>query len=310
MYIGIDVGGTNVRAGAADGEGRLLAVKQVPLRYEGAESFAAALASLAVETAETAGGQKVDIKSVGIGLPGAVRDGTVLYTANIPMRDVPLESLLRQQLDVSVILENDANCAALGEWLCGCGRGTDQFAVITLGTGIGGGFVVNGCLMRGGTAGEVGHMVVERNGVLCECGRRGCWEAYASATGLARMAREAAQYHPDSLLRELVRRGELDGRGIFSAAEAGDAAALEVCRTFTDYLSVGITNLMNLLQPEILALSGGIANAPERLLLEPLRRRVEKECYSRHIGISPRILRAELGNDAGIIGAALLSRGI
>lgn len=310
VYIGIDVGGTNLRAGAVDEEGSLLAVKQIPLRYEGRESFTELLARLAKETAEAADCSSVDIKFVGIGLPGAVRDGKVLYTANIPMENVPLEVLLRKHLDVPVRLENDANCAALGEWLLGSGRGCRNFGIITLGTGVGGGFVVNGQLLTGGTAGEVGHMVIERNGAACECGRRGCWEAYASATGLVRMAREAMTRHPDSLLHEMSMGAGLEGRTIFRAAETGDEVAREVCRMFVEYLALGVTNLFNLLQPEVLALSGGIADAPEDLLLNPLRRIVEETCYSRHIGVLPRIQRAELGNDAGIIGAALLSRAI
>jgi len=310
VYIGIDVGGTNLRAGAVDEAGSLLAVKQIPIRYEGAEPFAELLACLAKEAAEAVGCRVIDIKSVGIGIPGAVRGGEVLYTSNLPMRNVPLEGLFRKHLDVPVILENDANCAALGEWLQGSGRGCRNFGVITLGTGIGGGFVVNGQLLTGGTAGEVGHMVVERNGAACECGRRGCWESYASATGLIRAAREAMALHPDSLLHEMSAESGLEGRTVFCAAEAGDETALEVCRVFVEYLALGVTNLFNLLQPEILALSGGMADAPERLLLDPLRSIVEETCYSRHIGVSPCILRAELGNDAGIIGAALLSRAI
>ena len=310
VYIGIDVGGTNLRAGAVDEAGSLLAVKQISLRYEGAESFAGLLARLAKEAAEAAGCPLVDIKSVGVGIPGAVRDGEVLYTANIPMGNVPLEVLFRKHLDVPVILENDANCAALGEWLRGSGRGCRNFGVITLGTGIGGGFVVNGQLLTGGTAGEVGHMVIEQNGAACECGRRGCWEAYSSATGLIRMAREAMARHPESLLHEMSAGSGLEGWTVFRAADAGDETALEVCRMFVEYLALGVTNLFNLLQPEILALSGGMADAPEELLLKPLRNIVEETCYSRHIGVLPRIQRAELGNDAGIIGAALLSRAI
>ena len=306
MYIGIDVGGTNLRAGLTDEAGNLLVSRQVPLVFRDAESFVRTLASLARTAAEEVGADLSQVSSVGIGIPGAVREGTVLYTPNIPMRDVPLAALFRKYLDLPVYLENDANCAALGEWLRGSGRGCDAFAVVTLGTGIGGGFILNRRLLSGVSAGEVGHMVVERSGALCTCGRRGCWEAYASAPGLVRMAREALERSPESALHGKV----LDGETIFAAAREGDKTALSVCRTFVEYLALGITNLINILQPEVLALGGGLAAAPEELLLEPLREIVEETCYSRHLGILPRILRAELGNDAGVVGAALLGRPI
>ena len=306
MYIGIDVGGTNLRAGLTDESGKLLISREIPLEFQGAEPFAKTLAGLARSVAEEAGADLARVNSVGIGLPGAVSGGEVLYTANIPLRNVPLAELFRRELDLPVHLENDANCAALGEWLQGSGRGCANFAVITLGTGVGGGFILNHRLLTGGSVGEVGHMVVERNGAPCECGRRGCWEAYASATGLVRLAREALERCPESSMQG----SELSGRTIFGAAQRDDETAQSVCRTYVEYLALGITNLVNLLQPEVLALSGGLADAPEEWLLEPLRRIVEADCYPRNIGVLPRILRAELGNDAGVVGAALLGRSI
>ena len=306
MYIGIDVGGTNLRVGLTDETGAILAIRQEPLEFRDAESFVKTLVRLTRTVLKDAGADETQVASVGIGLPGAVRGGEVLYTANIPMKHVPLAELFRRELDLPVRLENDASCAAYGEWLRGSGRGCDHFAVITLGTGIGGGFVLNRRLFTGVSAGEVGHMVVERNGVLCECGRRGCWEAYASAPGLVRMAREALARCPESILQGKV----LNGKTIFDAARQGDETALAVCRTFVEYLALGITNLINIFQPEVLALSGGLADAPEDLLLKPLRKAVEETCYSRHLGLLPRILRAELGNDAGVVGAALLGRPI
>ena len=306
MYIGIDVGGTNLRAGVTDEAGAILAIRQEPLEFRDAESFAKTLVRLARMVLEDAGADETQAASVGIGLPGAVRGGEVLYTANIPMKNVPLAELFRRELDLPVLLENDAGCAAYGEWLRGSGRGCDSFAVITLGTGIGGSFILNRRLFTGISTGEVGHMVVERNGVPCTCGRRGCWEAYASAPGLVRMVREALERSPESALQGKP----LNGETIFAAAREGDGTALAVCRTFVEYLALGVTNLINIFQPEVLALGGGLAAAPEELLLEPLRQIVEETCYSRHLGLLPRILRAELGNDAGVVGAALLGRPI
>lgn len=311
-YIGIDVGGTNLKAGLVREDGQILAVERTPLAFENPEQFARTLAQLGQSVLQQAGVPASEVVSAGIGIPGAVAGGDILYTCNIPLRDVPLSRLFRQYLDVPVLLENDANCAAVGEWLCGAGRGTQQFIVVTLGTGVGGGLILNGKLYSGsGMVGEVGHMVIQHGGAPCNCGRRGCWEAYASATGLIRMTREAMEAHPESLLHTVAaQNGCVEGRTAFDAAVQGDETALGLCRDYVSYLAAGVTNLINILQPEAVAIGGGVAAAPDRLLLTPLREIVERECYPRHTGQIPRIVRAELGNDAGIIGAALLKRAI
>lgn len=311
-YIGIDVGGTNLKAGLVREDGQILAVERTPLAFENPEQFARTLAQLGESVLRQAGVPASEVVSAGIGIPGAVAGGDILYTCNIPLRDVPLSRLFRQYLDVPVLLENDANCAAVGEWLCGAGRGTQQFIVVTLGTGVGGGLILNGKLYSGsGMVGEVGHMVIQHGGAPCNCGRRGCWEAYASATGLIRMTREAMEAHPESLLHTVAaQNGCVEGRTAFDAAVQGDETALGLCRDYVSYLAAGVTNLINILQPEAVAIGGGVAAAPDRLLLTPLREIVERECYPRHTGQLPRVVRAELGNDAGIIGAALLKRAI
>ena len=311
-YIGIDVGGTNLKAGLVREDGQILAVERTPLAFENPEQFARTLAQLGQSVLHQAGIPASDVVSAGIGIPGAVAGGDILYTCNIPLRDVPLNRLFRQHLDVPVLLENDANCAAVGEWLCGAGRGTQQFIVVTLGTGVGGGLILNGKLYSGsGMVGEVGHMVIQHGGAPCNCGRRGCWEAYASATGLIRMTREAMEAHPESLLHTVAAQsGCVEGRTAFDAAVQRDETALALCRDYVSYLAAGVTNLINILQPEAVAIGGGVAAAPDGLLLTPLREIVERECYPRHTGQIPRIVRAELGNDAGIIGAALLKRAI
>ena len=312
MYIGIDVGGTNLKAGLVDQSGTILAVERTPLDFRGPESFADTLASLAKAVMASGGAAAQDVEYVGIGIPGAVAGGDILYTANIPMKNVPLEKLFRQHLDLPVLLGNDADCAAVGEWSCGVGRGTKHFIVITLGTGVGGGMILNGKLYSGcGAGGEVGHIVVQKDGVPCNCGRRGCWEAYASATGLIRETTEAMKAHPESLLHQVAaQNGAVDGRTSFQAAEQGDETALAVCRSYAEYLASGLTDLVNILHPEAVALGGGVAAAPEYLLLDPVRESVARECYARHVGQVPHIVRAELGNDAGIIGAAMLGRAI
>ena len=311
MDIGIDVGGTNLRAGVADGQGHLLSRVSMPVGEEKSpEVLIRRLAELAKKAAEEAGIPEEEIQSVGVGIPGAVAEGNILYTCNLPLRNVPFERVFRGYFDQPVYLENDANCAAAGEWLYGAGRGTENFVMITLGTGLGGGFILNGKLYAGGgMAGEIGHMVIRQDGAACGCGRRGCWEAYCSATGLIRRTRETMEAHPESLLNRMAaERGTVEGRTAFQAAAQGDPAALALCRAYAEDLAAGLTSLVNILDPETAAIGGGVAGAPEALLLEPVRELVARECYGRHVGRVPRIVTAELGGDAGLMGAASLRR--
>jgi len=307
-YIGIDVGGTNLKAGLVDEGGRLLAAERTPLNFQSPEQFAKTSAELARAAAVKGGVRPEELRSVGMGLPGAVSGGEILFTTNIPMRDVPIEKLFRQHLDVPLFLGNDADCAAVGEFFCGAGRGCRDLAVITLGTGVGCGLILGGRLRGGPASSEGGHITVVHGGEPCNCGRRGCWEQYASATALIRLTKEAMDAHPESLLWEIVGEGAPEGRTAFQAAERGDAAALAVCKDYVNYLADGIISVANLLRPEIVAIGGGVAGAPERLLLEPLRQVVARESFASHGGRVTQILRAELGNDAGILGAALLEK--
>ena len=308
MYIGIDVGGTNLKAGLVDETGRILAVERTPLEFRGAETFAETTARLAREVARRGGAAREDLVCVGMGLPGAVSGDTIVYTTNIPMRAVPIGTLFRQWWDVPLVLGNDADCAAVGEFCFGAGRGCQDVAVVTLGTGVGCGLILGGKLRGGPATSEAGHMTIRQDGEPCNCGRRGCWEQYASATGLIRRTREAMAAHPESALHALAAEGGVEGRTAFQAAEAGDETALAVCRAYVRDLADGVISLANLLRPEVIVLGGGVAAAPERLLLEPLRALVEAESFARHGGRVTRIARAELGNDAGILGAALLGR--
>ncbi len=302
MYIGIDVGGTNLKAGLVDEAGNIVKVERVPLDFQGPERFAEILAELSKRVIQE------KVRWVGVGLPGAVDGGDVLFTTNIPMENVPLERLFRKHLDLPLLLGNDADCAAVGEFFGGAGKRTRDFAVVTLGTGVGAGIIVDGKLRGGLASSEAGHMVIIQDGEPCNCGRRGCWERYASATGLIQQTKRAMEAHPESLLHEIAAENGVEGRTAFQAAEAGDEAALEVCRNYVNYLAGGLTSLINILRPEAVAIGGGVAAAPEWLLLEPLREAVAKESFSRHGGRITKVLRAERGNDAGIIGAAMLGR--
>lgn len=305
MYIGIDVGGTNLKAGLVDETGRIVTVKRVPLDFQGPEHFARILAELS----QAVLAEGADARYVGIGLPGAVSGGDVLFTTNIPMENVPLEKLFRRHLDLPLLLGNDADCAAVGEFFCGAGRGTEDFGIVTLGTGVGVGLILNGKLRGGAVSSEAGHIVMRRGGEPCNCGRRGCWERYASATGLIQQTKAAMERHPESLLHEIAgKSGGVEGRTAFQAAELGDKTALAVCREYAENLADGAVSLINVIRPEVIAIGGGVAAAPEHLLLEPVQEIVKCESFSRHGGRATRILRAELGNDAGIIGAAFLGR--
>ena len=229
--------------------------------------------------------------------------------ANSALLSMPLERLtwlLVNEVEGAVLAGQEAPEAIVS---CLTRRYPRTMLVLTLGTGLGAGIILDGRLRGGESSSEAGHMVLHAGGEPCPCGRRGCWEQYASATALIRRTEAAMAAHPESALCRLAEEaGGVDGRTPFLAAEAGDETALAVCRAYVEELAEGTASLINILRPEAVAFGGGVAGAPEHLLLEPLRRRVGALCFSRHGGRATRILRAELGNDAGVIGAALLGR--
>ncbi len=310
-YLGIDLGGINVAAAVVDGEGHILSRDHLPTPRTGAEDVADAMAAAARRTVERAELTLEDVVSVGIGSPGTIdpNGGVVEYWSNLSFRHVPLSRMIKERLDRPVYLENDANAAALGEYAAGAGRGSSSMVAITLGTGVGGGAVLGGKLYTGyNYAGlEVGHFVVEYNGRPCTCGRRGCFETYASATALIKRTREEMERHPESLLWQ-VSGGDLarvEGRSAFAAAEQGDSVAQALVKEYQSYLACGIASLINIFQPEVFCVGGGVAGAGEKLL-GPVRDIVAREDYARHNARRTRLELAKLGNDAGIIGAALL----
>ena len=247
MYIGLDVGGTNLVAGLVDREGKILHKAACPVdRSWTAEELSARLARLARQAAEEGGCPVSQLQAVGAGLPGLVdnRAGVVVKTPNMPFRNTPLRALFQRELELPLYLGNDADCAAIGEFWAGSARGCDPAVVVTLGTGIGSGMVRGGKLYTGfGGAGmEAGHMVIHPGGQLCGCGNRGCWEQYGSATALIRMAREEMEQSPDSALWQLCggEKARVDGRMVFQAARQGDAAACRGLDRYLDGLSVGL----------------------------------------------------------------------
>ena len=261
---------------------------------------------LAQQAAEVGGFAADQIKAVGLGLPGLVdnKTGYVIQTPNMPFDNTPIREMFQAEWDVPVYLGNDANCAALAEQVAGAAVGHDNVVLVTLGTGVGGGIIIGGRIYDGmrGAGAELGHTLLVMDGEPCTCGRRGCWEAYSSATALIRQACQAAARHPDSLLARLA---DVNGKTVFDAADRGDETARAVVDRYCDYLGAGLVNIVNALAPEVILIGGGISRQGERLLA-PVRRYVERNCFGGKDGAVPVIAPAKLGNEAGIIGAAAL----
>lgn len=314
-YIGIDVGGTNLKAGLVDENGTILATTKMKIaQISDQEELAKTMADMTRELAKAADVPMEEIASVGVGVPGTVEihSGSLLYSCNLTLKNVPLRRLFHKHLRMPLYIENDANCAALAEYFVGAGRGTKRFLMVTLGTGIGGGIIHNGKIFHGsnGMAGEVGHMSIVYGGQPCPCGRCGCWEQYASASAMKRMTREAVEKYPESILARVVEEnnGTVSGQSAFIAARRGDPVAQQVCREYIGYLSNGIVNLVNIFQPDALAIGGGVSNESDEYLLIPVQQQAAKEMIPCSREKMTRIVRAELGNQAGIIGAALLGK--
>ncbi len=303
--VGIDVGGTKAQAVVIDRHGDVVDTMQRPTP-RGDRSLEA-LIDVLIELIDAIGNEG----SVGVGVPGLVtRSGVLRAAPNLDgVADFAVGELLSDRFGSDVHVDNDATCATVAEWLLGAGRGTDDMMLITLGTGIGGGAVTNGGLVRGanGFAGEFGHMVVDPTGPMCPCGRRGCWERYASGSGLAMLARDAATGHR---LRGVVRHAGGDpqavrGEHVQAAAREGDPEALAVIDEFSRWVALGLANLTNALDPELFVLGGGLA-AGSDLYLEPIRRWFGELLYQPHLRPVPGIEFARWGPLAGAVGAALL----
>ena len=308
-YIGIDLGGTNIVAAVVDENGtiygRASRKTNAPRPYQ--EIFTD-MAECAKEAAKESGIDFSDIKSVGIGSPGAIdKDaGTVEYSNNLDFYNVPIVSFMENLLHKKIYIENDANAAAWGEYLAGSGKGTESMVMITLGTGVGGGVIENGRLVRGayGKGAELGHTVICFGGEKCTCGRRGCFEAYASATALIRMTKEAMRQNRQSDMWKIADKklANVNGKTAFLSK---DGTGKEVLRQYLGHLSEGVVNLVNIFQPEIICIGGGISNAGEKIL-RPIRTAIKKKSYGRFGEKQTEVQIAKLANDAGLIGAALL----
>ena len=314
MYrVGIDLGGTNVVYGIVTDEGTLVKKISVPTdasKHTGDE-LVEIMAQAVKKFLQDENMNEDELRSIGIGCPGISnsKEGILIYTVNLPFLHTNFRSTFSKYFKAPVYLNNDANCAALGEMVAGAAKGYANCVLITLGTGVGGGVIIDGKIVSGfnGAAGELGHMVIHKGGELCNCGRRGCFERYASAKAIISQTKLAAKYHPESIINKLC-DGNLDNinaKTAFDAARAGDLIGKEVVETFIRDLGEGVINFINIFQPEVFLIGGGVSNEGESLL-EPLREYVFKYTYANEHIPQTKILRATLKNDAGLIGAAML----
>ena len=316
MYrLGIDLGGTNIVAGVVDKKYKIVAKASCKTAVPRPESeICDSMAEVAKKAVEKAKLTMDDIESVGIGVPGAVnpKTGIIEYSANLFFHNWEVVQMMEERLGKKVHIENDANAAALGEYLAGSAKGARNAVAITLGTGVGGGIIIDGKIYSGSNfaGAELGHMVIVKDGKECACGRRGCWETYASATGLINLTKQKilSEKLEFSYMLKLCDGdiNKVNGRTAFDAMRDGDPTAKSVVEEYISYLSCGLVNIINIFQPDVLCIGGGISNEGENLL-GPVRSYIERERYTKHNDKQTVICKCTLGNDAGIIGAAYLN---
>lgn len=311
-YIGIDIGGMSIKGGVVDENGRVVLKKSIVTDpRKPSEEIVEDIACLCEDLSAAAGVSMIELGGVGIGCPGSVYDGAgrVRYCCNINLVDVPICDMLSNRLGIkNVKVSNDANCAALGETLFGAGAGAKNAVMITLGTGVGTGIIVDGRLLTGNcSAGaEGGHITINFSGPACGCAKRGHFEAYASATALMRQVREACEKHPDSLLAKCAEQLGIDGKTAFIAAKQGDKTAKRVIARYLKYVGIGLVNFANIFYPEVIILGGGISNEGD-VIIKPLQKYVSQNVYGAKYNPPIKVVAATLKNDAGIAGAAALN---
>ncbi|MDD4690545.1 MAG: ROK family protein, partial [Eubacteriales bacterium] len=298
QFLGVDLGGTNIAVGLVNEEGQILHQESIPTRAERTDvEIVKDIANLCKKIIEETGSNP---EWIGIGAPGSMdsKNGVIIYSNNINMSNTPVRKIIQEVIDLPVYLGNDADCAALGEAYGGATKGVDNSVMITLGTGVGGGIIIDKRIYSGFNfcAGELGHTVIVVDGEPCSCGRKGCWEAYSSATALIRMTREEAEKNPDGMIYKTV-DGDLDkinGKVAWDCMFAGDEGGKRVIDRYLKYLSEGLANIINIFQPEVLVIGGGVSNQKDNLV-KPLNELISKLRYSRE-GIPQTIIKvAELG---------------
>ena len=311
MYkIGVDLGGTNIAAGIVDENGKIVLSGSTPtLAGRPYQEIIADMGKLVNDLIAKMGITAADIESIGIGSPGAVKDGYVVFSNNLAWRNVPLTKELQKYINVPVYADNDANVAALAESTCGACKGYPNSVTVTLGTGIGGGIVINGKLYGGshGVGAEIGHMSIVADGLECSCGGRGCWEKYGSATALIREGRLAMARDSQTMIYTLAQGDEkkVTAKVVIDAAKAGDKTACEIFDNYIKYIPVGLINIVHGFDPDVIAIGGGVAAAGD-FLLDAIKKSYEEHIFYKDIDHA-KICFAQMGNDAGIVGAAMLS---
>ena len=308
-YVGIDLGGTFIKGGIVNDLGEILAQDKTPTESEfGADRVATNIANLAKSLMEKLGLQAQDMVGLGMGVPGMIdgKAGNVIYSNNLKWKDFKIGETVSKLTGLQVKIANDANVASLGEAKFGAAKGLDDVIMLTLGTGVGGGIVAEGRLIEGNkSAGaELGHMVIVANGEKCTCGRKGCLEAYASATALIRNTKRAMQAHKDSKMWEIGSMDKVTGKTAFDYKDV-DPYAKAVVDGYIEHLGFGITNLANIFRPQVVLLGGGVC-AQGKVLTDPLQEHLDKEIFAGDLGPKVEIRIAELENSAGILGAAAL----
>lgn len=312
-YLGIDLGGTNTKAGIIDEQGNILYKDRIKT-YADRDQYEIVrdMGDLGRRVIEASGVPAEAVVAVGVGSPGTSNNdtGRIIFTGNLSFRQMPIRDEFHKMLGLPFFIGNDANVAALAEAVSGAAKGSRSSVTITLGTGVGGGVIINNRIYSGfNQAGcEIGHCVVVANGEPCTCGRRGCFEAYSSATALIRQTTRAALANPDSVLNQLIAEngGKADGRTAFLGMRAGDKTAESVVEHYIDMLAESLANVINMLMPEVIAIGGGISHEGEALLL-PVRERSLARGFLAEGVEPPRIVLAQMGNDAGIVGAAMMA---
>ena len=313
-YIGIDLGGTNIAAGIVDENYKIIKKGSTPtLANRDPEEIIRDMGALCMRLLNELNIDVSEVAHAGIASPGSIdpENGLVVYSNNIPFSNFPIIAILKKYLPVEKIyIENDANAAALGEAMGGVAAGAEIAVMITLGTGLGGGVIINGKVHSGfNYAGaELGHTVIEQDGVQCSCGRKGCWEAYSSATALVRMTKEKMLEDKSSMMWEMV-GNELEkasARTAFAAMKQGDQAGKEVVDKYISYLACGISNIINIYHPQVLCIGGGVCNEKD-YLLKPVIKLIDESGCNSNSEYKTKVCIAELGNDAGIVGAAAIN---
>ena len=313
VYVGIDLGGTNIAVGLVDEAGKILHKDSVPTLLErGPEPVIKDMANLSLKVVKDAGYTVDDFKAIGDVVPGLAdpKTGVVIFCTNLRWHMVPLREIMQKIINKPIFIDNDATVAGLAESVAGVSAGIANSVFLTLGTGVGGGIVINHKIYSGahGVGSELGHMTVQCEGRKCTCGSVGCWEQYSSATALIRQGREAVEGHPESLILKKVNgdASKIEARTIIDAAREGDPIACQVYDKYIYYLAIGIVAIINAFDPEVIVLGGGVSKAGD-FLLEPLRKKVAEYVFYKDLPYAE-IKIATLGNDAGIIGAAMLGK--